>query len=146
MRKTLLFTSLLAVAVSSCEKVYPGYQLSKKTIQRLHHLGLLDADERVYEFYTNVPDKAAGAGNFYTTKRLANYWLDSDKRKNQLNSAYYSEIARIDTMYLDKSLTYISYMTVTKKDSSHFRVFVGGKKPIVRSFFEHAIAHWRASK
>lgn len=146
MRKTLLLTGLLAVGVSSCEKVYPGYRLSETTIQRLRNLGLLDSNERVYEFYTNAPNKAAGAGNFYTTKRLAHYWLPSDKRKTQLNSAYYAEIARIDTTYLDKSLTYISYMTITKKDSSRFQVFVGGKKPVVRSFFEHAIAHWRAAK
>jgi hypothetical protein len=141
-RLLLLLASFCFV---SCEKVYNGEQLSSKTLNRLHSLGLLAPDENIYQFYSNAPNKAAGAGNFYTTQRIANYWLDGDKQKTQINFAYYKDIARIDTVYLDKALTYISYMVVTRKDGSHFQVYVGGKKPVVSSFFEHIIAHWKAA-
>jgi hypothetical protein len=137
----LLITSSLA----GFSKVYNGEQLSPKTLQRLQYLGLLNPGERVYQFYSNAPNQAASAGNFYTSKRIAQYWLDDDKRKTQLNFAYYKDIARLDPTYLDKTLTYVSYLVVTRKDGSQFRVYVGGQKPTVSAFFDHAIAHWRAA-
>lgn len=142
-----VWSGLLIVASSlgGCEKVYNGEQLSTKTLQRLQRLGLLKPGERVYQFYSNAPNQAAGAGNFYTSERIAQYWLDDDKRKTQLNFAYYKDIARLDTTYLDEALTYVSYLVVTRKDGSQFRVYVGGKKPTVSAFFDHATAHWRAA-
>jgi hypothetical protein len=133
------------IGLAGCEKVYNGEQLSPRTVQRLRSLGLLHPHEKIYQFYTNASAKAAKAGNFYTTERLASYWLADDSRKTQLNSAYYRDIARIDTFYLPTALTYVSYMAVLKKDGTRFRVYVGGKKPVVSSFFEHAMAHWQAA-
>lgn len=135
----------VSAGLSGCSKVYSGEQLSLKTVKRLQNLGLLNPGERIYQFYSNAPNEAAGAGNFYTTQRIAQYWLASDKRKTEVNFAYYQDIVRIDTLYLDKALTYVSYMVVTRKDGSHFQVYVGGKKPVVSAFFEHATAHWKAA-
>ena len=142
---TFLLALVVSAGLSGCEKIYDGDRLSPKTSQRLRHIGLLHPGEKIYQFYSNAPNKAAGAGNFYTTERIAHYWLDDNKRKTQVQSAYYKDIVRIDTMPLDKALTYVSYMVVTKKDGSHFQVYVGGKKPAVSAFFEHAIAHWKAA-
>lgn len=141
----LLWILIAAASFLSCNKVYNGEQLSPKTSQRLQRLGLLNNGEKIYQFYSNAPNKAASAGNFYTSARIAQYWLDSDKRKTQLNFAYYKDIARIDTIYLDKALTYTSYMVITRKDGSQFQVYVGGKKLVVSAFFDHAIAHWKAA-
>jgi hypothetical protein len=143
--KTLMLVLATTIALSACNKIYDGEQLSSKTINRLKSLKLLNSRERIYQFYSNAPSKAAGAGNFYSTERIAHYWLDDDKRKHEVGFAYYKDIAHIDTVYLTKTLTYISYMVITRKDGSQFRVYVGGKKPQVRTFFEHAVAHWKAA-
>jgi hypothetical protein len=142
---TWLVVLVATGSLSGCSKVYDGEQLSSKTLARLQRIGLLNPGEKIYQFYSNAPTQAAGAGNFYTSQRIAQYWLASDKRKTQLNFAYYKDIARLDTVYLAEALTYVSYMVVTRKDGSHFRVYVGGTKPTVSSFFEHATAHWRAA-
>lgn len=136
---------IVSASLLGCSKVYNGEQLSLKTVNRLQILGLLNPGEKIYQFYSNAPNEAAGAGNFYTTERIAHYWLAGDKQKTQVNFAYYQDIARIDTVYLDKALTYVSYMVITRKDGSHFQVYVGGKKPVVSAFFEHATAHWKAA-
>ncbi|WP_151088351.1 hypothetical protein [Hymenobacter baengnokdamensis] len=141
----LLWALPAAGCLFSCNKVYEGEQLSPKTSQRLQRLGLLNPGEKIYQFYSNAPNKAAGAGNFYTSERIAQYWLDDDKQKTQLSFAYYKDITRIDTTYLDKTLTYISYMVITRKDGSQFQVYVGGNKLVVSAFFEHSIAHWKAA-
>jgi hypothetical protein len=141
----LVIVLFATTGLLGCEKIYTGEQLAPRTIKRLQQLRLLNPQEKVYQFYTNAPNKAAGAGSFYTTERIASYWLDKDKRKTQIHFAYYKDIARIDTIYLDKALTYVSYMTVLKRDGSRFQVYVGGKKPIVSAFFEHAMAHWQAA-
>lgn len=141
--------ALLPVTViftfTSCNKIYTGEELDSKTIQQINRLGLLNQNEKIYQFYSNAPFRKANAGNFYSSQRIAGYWLDDRKERTQVNFAYYSSIARIDTTYLDKSLTYVSYLTITRKDGSHFKVYVGGKKPAVRTFFRNAIMHWKAS-
>lgn len=134
-----------AALVFSCTKIRTGEELTPAQLRQLRQLGLLNSHERVYQFYSNAPFREASAGNFYSTERIASYWLDADKRKTRVDFAYYRAIARIDTSYLDKTLTYLSYLTITRRDGSSFRVYAGGKKPAVRAFFEQATAQWRAS-
>ena len=147
MKHAIAYLLIFAIvsALAACAKIRNREELDSKDIQQIRNLKLLNLHEEIYQLYSNAPFRKSDAGNFYSTERIANYWLDSNKRKNQVNSAYYHVIAHIDTVYLDRTLTYLSYMTITRKDGSNFRVYAGGKKPAVKAFFEQAIAHWKAS-
>ncbi|MBN8685745.1 MAG: hypothetical protein J0M10_01960 [Chitinophagales bacterium] len=136
-------TSICITILLSCtnQKIETGQTLKKETTDLIRSLGLLNEGEQIIQYYSNY--KPSRAGSFFTTKRIAHYWLDdNDKSKNDTSSAFYPEIAAIDTTYAVRD-TYAQYMTITKKDSSQFNLYVDGKKHEVRSFFEEAILTWK---
>ncbi len=82
-------------------------------------------------------------GNFFTNKRIAHYWLDShEKNKSDTTFAFYNEITSIDTFY-EVPDTFGLYMKITKNDSMTFRVYTGGTKGEIKSFFKEAIRVWK---
>ncbi len=118
--------------------------LSKADIKYIQSLKLLDKDEHIYKFYSEF--KKNVAGNFFTNKRIAKYWIDErDKEKNQMLFAFYPDIKSIDTFY-DVGITYSPYMLVTKQDGTQFKVSVNGKKEEIKSFFEDALKQWEQHK
>ncbi len=128
----------------SCNHIVTGNNLSKSDIEYIQSLKLLDNDEKVYKFYSEF--KKRNAGNFFTDKRIAKYWIDErDKEKNQLTFAFYKDIKSIDTVY-NAGATYSPYMLVTKLDSTTFKVSVYGKKEEIKSFFEDALKTWQQHK
>jgi hypothetical protein len=137
--KTLLACLLL---LSSCKNnIETAQTLTAKDITRIQKLQLLDNDETIVQFYSEF--RKTVVGNFYTNKRLANYWLDDDsKAKTQINSAYYNNILKIDTVY-HAGATYCPYLLVTKKDSSSFKVYVEGSRSAITGFFTGAINQWQ---
>jgi hypothetical protein len=42
--------------------------------------------------------------------------------------------------------TFTLYITVTKKDSSKFNIYIGGNKNEKKSFFEEAIITWKKNR
>ncbi|MGO8056245.1 hypothetical protein, partial [Rhizobium leguminosarum] len=81
--------------------------LKKSDIVRIQNLNLLDPDETIIKFYSEY--KKSVAGNFFTDKRMAKYWVDErDPTRNSWASAYYSEIKSIDTVY-NAGLTFCPY-------------------------------------
>ena len=137
----ILALLLFLIIVSGCNRIENGESLSLKDIQRIKSLGLLSDNEKVVKFYSEY--KNSVAGNFYTNKRMAKYWVDeSNSAKNTLSSAYYSDIKTIDTVYY-AGATYSPYMLVTKTDGTSFKVCAGGKKEELRSFFEGSLLIWR---
>ena len=129
---------LTIIVFTSCEKIRKGTELSKKETAYLHQLGLLDPSEHIFKFYSNF--KFKNAGNFFTDKRIAKYWIDKhDSSETEIAYAYYEDIASIDST-TNVPATYCPYLLVTKKDSTTFKVYVNGKKPVVKAFFEEAIA------
>lgn len=130
--------------IFSCNHIETGNSLSKSDIEFIQSLKLLDKDEKIYKFYSEFKKK--NAGNFYTDKRIAKYWVDDrDKEKNQLSFAFYPDIKSIDTVY-NAGTTYSPYMLVTKVDSTQFKVSVNGKKEEIKSFFEDALKMWQQHK
>jgi hypothetical protein len=86
------------------------------------------------------------AGNFFTDKRIAKYWIDErDKENDQIVFAFYKDIKLIDTVY-NAGATYTPYMLIMKSDGTSFKVSVNGEKAEVRSFFEDALNMWRQYK
>ena len=135
-----LIVILLTVLICSCQHIQSGGEIKKSTYQLIRSLGLLSKDEEIIRYYSNYVEKRAG--NFYTNKRIAHYWLDEhDLIKNDTSFAYYHEIISIDTTYIVPD-TFSPYMTIKKSDSSQFKVYVEGSREEVKSFFEDAIRQW----
>lgn len=139
--RILLFFFLLLI---SCNRIETGETLQKTDIVRIQKLGLLDESEKIDKFYSEFKNKVAG--NFFTDRRIAKYWIDeSDKTKSIIASAFYSEIKSIDTVYY-AGATYTPYMFVTKTDGSQFKVSVDGKREEIKTFFEEALDKWTQNK
>ena len=134
----------LIVLLLACNHIQTGDTLSKTDIDRIQKLNLLDKNEKIYKFYSEF--KSDVAGNFFTDKRLAKYWIDKkDKAKDQISFAYYPDIKSIDTVY-NAGATFCPYLLVTKNDGSQFKVCVDGKQKEIKEFFEEAINKWRQNK
>ena len=131
-------------AFASCQGIETADSLSKTDMNRLRTLNLIEEDEKLLKFYSEF--KKSTAGNFYTDKRMAKYWIDDrNSLKDQLHSAFYHEIKSIDTVYY-AGLTYAPYMLVTKKDNTRFKVCVEGTREEIRLFFEDALKQWDRKK
>jgi hypothetical protein len=143
---TLNFSSLIYLLLffSSCQRIETGNSLSASDLNYIQSLHLLDSNERLYKFYSEHTKKAAG--NFFTNKRMAKYWIDEkDSSKNETSCAFYSEIKSIDTVY-HAGFTYCPYMLVTKKNGDKFKVCVEGKRNEIKAFFEEALQLWQNSR
>jgi hypothetical protein len=128
----------------SCNQIENSNTLSQEDINHIKSLNLIDDGERVYKFYSEY--KKSVAGNFFTDRRIATYWIDErNAEKNEISFAFYEDIINIDTVY-NAGVTYSPYMLVTKKDSTQFKVSVNGKKEEIRSFFEEAIQQWKSNQ
>jgi hypothetical protein len=80
MRKLFQLSALLILCSACDNKIETANTLTKQDFDRLQSINLLDTAEQVYKFYSEF--KNSVAGNFYTDKRLASYWLDEhDKSK-----------------------------------------------------------------
>lgn len=132
--------ALISFFLFSCNQIETGNSLNKSDIRYIESLHLLDKDEKIYKFYSEF--KKRNAGNFFTDKRVAKYWIDEhDDDKNQISYAFYWDIKSIDTVYY-AGLTYSPYMLVTKLDNSKFKVCADGAKNEIKSFFEDALKKW----
>lgn len=139
MNKYIITVVLLLLI--SCNKIENHKTLEQDDIKRLKSLKILDDDETIYQFYSEFKNEFAG--NFYTNKRIASYWIDKrDTKKNKTNFAYYKDIIKIDTIY-NSGLTYSPYILITTKDNKTFKVYVDGKKDEIKSFFKNSLQEWR---
>lgn len=141
-RISLSISFAVTLALTSCAKIYTGEELSSKEMEYIKKLGLLNSGEKIYQFYSNNGVK--GAGNFYTTKRVAHYWYYQQDKQNEF--AYYKDIARISLTYHPPRDFVIPFMTIVKNDSTQFKVYVDGEDAEVKSFFDNFQIHWRAGK
>lgn len=140
----LVFIALISLPSCSYEKIETGNTLDKKTVSLLESLGLLETNEKIVKYYSNFSKEKAG--NFFTNKRVAHYWLESrDAKKSDTTFAFYKDIVSIDTIY-EVPDTYSPYMKVKLNDSTAFKVYVGGTRNEVKSFFEDAITTWKQNK
>lgn len=138
------FLLSVTVVLASCNRIQTGDTLSKTDINRLIKLNLLDKDEKVFKFYSEFKNEVAG--NFFTDKRIAKYWIDErDKSKDKIDFAYYPDIKSIDTVY-NAGATYCPYMLVTKVDNSKFKVCADGKREEIKEFFKEALTKWTQNK
>lgn len=139
MREVLICFFL--IFLFSCNHIETGDSLGRSEKEYIRSLKLLDENENIYKFYSEYKVKVAG--NFFTDKRIAKYWIDEKYKDNDLMVfAFYKDIKLIDTVY-NAGATYTPYMLITKTDGTAFKVSVNGKKAEVKSFFEDALNMWR---
>jgi len=150
MRKLIPLTHILCLyalaLLPSCfsKKIETAMTLKPEDKAYIQSIKLIDKDESIYKFYSEF--KKSVAGNFFTDRRMAKYWIDErDKTKDEIEFAYYPEIVSIDTVYY-AGATYSPYMLVKKKDSSTFKICVDGKREEIKAFFEDALQLWRQKK
>ncbi|WP_286967483.1 hypothetical protein [Flavobacterium sp. UBA4854] len=135
------FSLLFLVFFISCNKIETQSSLNKKDLNFIKSLNLLDKEETIYKFYSENTKETAG--NFFTNKRVASYWIDKRKvERNEIVFAFYNDIIKIDTVNY-AGITYCPYALITKKDKSTFKVSVDGKKIEVKSFFEDLLFQWK---
>ena len=140
--KIKFFTYFLFFLFISCQnKIETDRTLSRKDKNFIYSLGLIDKGEKILKFYSEFKNEVAG--NFFTDKRIAKYWIDErNKSENLVISAYYHDIVKIDTVYY-AGATYCPYMEITKIDGSRFKVCVEGKRNEIKDFFEQALEIWK---
>ncbi len=144
--KNVLTILFMATFLNACSKnkIETASTITSKHLDLLHTLNLLGKEEHLYKFYSEY--KKDIAGNFYTDKRLACYWIDkNDTSKNKIEFAFYKNIIKLDTVY-NAGATYCPYLLVTRQDSSIFKVCVDGKRDEITNFFDGAIDLWIHSK
>jgi hypothetical protein len=134
---------LVGIGLCTCNRIYEGKQLSSAEIAQISALGLLKKNEKIYQFYSNFKG-VGGAGNFYTTKRIAHYWHHHDDK--QVDFAYYQDISHLSLTPHPMGDFTIPFITVVRKDSTRFRVYVDGNTAEVNSFFSNCRSHWQAGQ
>lgn len=128
----------------ACNKITSGNNLTESDIQKIKELGILNDNEVIIKFYSEY--KKNIAGNFFTNKRIASYWKDeNNKTKNKINSAFYEDVIRMDTISYPGA-TYSPYINVMRKDSTTFKVCFDGEKVEIRKIFKEVISIWRSNK
>ena len=139
-----IYFSLILFFLFSCNRIETGNALRKSDIAYIQKLNLLEPGEVIYKFYSEF--KKEKAGNFFTNKRIAMYWIeDRYKEKNEISFAFYPDIKSIDTSY-NPGASYCPYMLVTRQDSTQFKVCADGKREDIKSFFEEAMKQWHENK
>lgn len=133
---------LLFLALTSCQnRIESNETLSNADLQRIKEMKLLDNDEKIIQFYSEFKNKIAG--NFYTNKRIANYWLDEkDTLKNKIEFAYYKDIIKLEPFY-KVGLTYCPYILVTTSNNKTFKVCVDGTEKEKEFFYAEAVKMWK---
>ena len=146
MKNTLVKIKIIfiGILIFSCNYIGKESGLNANDIKYIQSMGLLDKNEKIYKFYSEFRTK--NAGNFFTDKRIATYWIDErNTEKNEISYAFYADIKSIDTIY-NAGVTYSPYLLVTKKDDTQFKVSVNGKREAIKAFFAEAIQQWEYHK
>lgn len=141
----ILLPLIIAFTFIACENgIQKGTALSKEDLAFIQELGILDENEEIILFHSQSgkSDEVKEAGNFFTEKRIAAYWLDISS-ENAVNSALYSEIDTIRTFDKTKQWSQGSYLEIRTKDSIEFRVYVNGDSSSVWNFFNRASQEWK---
>jgi hypothetical protein len=142
--KTIIIPTIVLMILSSCSLISTNDRLTDKDLEYIGSLGLLDKNEGVQIFSSSMTKKTSG--NFVTNKRIAAYWIDKDKKKSFKNFAYFDDIAKIGSMDLTQAWTYASYLIITKKDSSSFKVYIDGDRKEYSKFVNIAVDNWKRRK
>ena len=134
----LLLTTLIGCSFINRNK------LNESDLRYIEEIGLLDNNEKVLIFSSSYTKKKSG--NFITNKRVAAYWIDEDESESYKNYAFFSDILKIDPVDNTDAWTHTSYLIITKKDSTNFKVYIDGDKKKYNLFVHTALEAWAKNK
>jgi hypothetical protein len=82
-----------------------------------------------------------------TNKRIERaIGIDNETKRSFKRLCLYDDILKIDSVDLTKAWTYASYLIITKKDRSVFKVYIDGDKEKYRSFIRVAAENLKTHK
>lgn len=143
MKKVIILIFSISVCFSSC-RLSENDKLNDSDIEFIKDLGLLENEEEILVFSTSLTKKING--NFASDKRIAAYWIDKKAGENSFVYAYYKDIENIESIDLTETWTYSSYLIITKKDDSKFKVYIDGDKEKCVSFVTTTINTWKEKR
>ncbi len=143
MKKTYLLLILILFSCSK-NKIETNDSLEINDIKYIKNLGLLDDDEKIIRFYSEYKNEVAG--NFYTDKRICEYWIDErNVSKSQKKFAFYKDIVKLKPNF-NPGLTYSKYVEVTKSDGNTFRICMDGTKAEIEDFVNVMVLTWKKKR
>ncbi len=146
MRTTTLAIILPLVLMYACSTgVEPGSALSASDIAYIRSLGILDPTESIILFHSQSGESALAmqAGNFFTEKRIASYWIDrNDTTRNRVKSAMYNTIDTLVPVF-DNSWPAGQYILVDLEGPNYFHCYVNGDDAAIRDFYNRVLEQWK---
>ncbi|XLS30027.1 hypothetical protein ACJD0Z_04200 [Flavobacteriaceae bacterium M23B6Z8] len=134
--KKILLKLTCAIILSGCHFTNSD-KLTNNDINYIKKLNLLDADERIVWFDSQLTVKSSG--NFLTNKRIASYWIDKyNKERSYLTFALLKDIDSVKLKDLSNSITYSSHIEVFKGNES-FRVYIGQDTLKVKEYYRETL-------
>lgn len=136
--------------ISSCSNdIETSDSLSTQDKEFITGLGLLNDDERIILFDSQGGgfNEVKVAGNFFTDRRIASYWIDKrDTSNTHIDYAFYPDIDTIWRYPKFKSLTLASHLEVHRRDGTRFKVYVSADSIGTWNFFNRALEEWGGQK
>ncbi len=144
-RMRVFYISIIVFFITSCkfEKIENGKNLSPQIIVKLKSLNLIDDGEIIQKFYSNFEKESAGS--FFSDKRVAHYWINSDNMYD-ISFAFYHEIAAIDTVCNGPVEFDCPYILIKEKNENTFKLFIEGTEFEKKEFYNELIKFWEIHK
>lgn len=139
--------SIKGFSISLTEKsgVVTENDLSKKDIDYIKNLGLLENEEKIIYFSSQLDRETSG--NFFTNKRVASYWkYDKNPKDDYVKSIFYEDIKSITIDY-ERGLTNSTAILIKTKDGKgDFFIYIDDNKTNEEMFFNTLLSEWEKYK
>lgn len=139
MVKRLIYLFIFILLITACSRMKKGSELTASEKGYIKELGLLDDDEAIILFDSQMTITISG--NFFTNKRIASYW-QNDKSDDHITSAYYNTIDTIKLIDRVNDFSNASYLEVYRKDSTTFKVYTDSDSLGINQFYNEALEAW----
>jgi len=147
MRPLLVASISTLVLLASCSDGERGLgELTEQEITHIRSLGLLDSGEVVLQLHSNGTGRnpVMQAGNFYTERRIARYWMEKDPNENKIKTVW---LAEVDTLipHFNNAWPASSFIEVRTGPHSWFNLYVNGegRDAMANTFYEGLMAQWK---
>ncbi|RTQ51507.1 hypothetical protein EJV47_06820 [Hymenobacter gummosus] len=140
---------LTGLLLSACSGGYrSGADLSADELSQLQRLGVLASGETIRLFDSQDGfGRVRLAGNFFTDRRLAAYWIDQyHPSRTGIHSAFYPAIDTIYFVPAQPAQFNAAFLEVRRRDGQRFNVYVGTDSTNAQHFFRAAFAEWQRHK
>lgn len=150
MRAAWIVPVVLLIVLSACADGERGRnELSQQELDNIRSLGLLDSGEVILDLHSNAGgrDPVLHAGNFYTDRRVARYWIDKDPERTKIKTAWLTDV---DTLipHFHNPWPASSAIQVRTGPHSWFNLYVNGEgeDEVTTSFYSGLLEKWKKAR